>query len=338
MGKSRPPLKEIAQTLNLSPATVSLVLHNRPGVSSETRDKVIRQLRTNGYQENQAAPANKSVHLLKYSVSGYYTGKNDGFVNSIFDAITLEARALNCDIAINSCHEGEFQKVLEPIIDDPLDGMILMGTDLPLVYGSYLRDYKSPVILVDTYVPSCCRDSVVVNNEQCISAALDNLCSNGHTKIGFVYSCFKTYNFVERLESFASGMRRRNLEMNQDYTYPVNPLMERTYDNIVSVMKAAGSMPSALIADNDAIAVGMLNALKNAGFRVPDDISIISIGDTLFCRMTSPPLSVVQVPADYIGKTAMRNLYDRILAPNTPIRLTCISGELISRESVARLI
>ena len=100
----------------------------------------------------------------------------------------------------------------------------------------------------------------------------------------------------------------RGIKVDRSICFPVNPMMEGTYDNIVSIMQESGSMPDAVIADNDAVAVGMLNALSAKGYSIPDDISLVSIGDSLFCRMTSPAITAVQIPGEMIGETAMRGL------------------------------
>ncbi len=333
------PLKEIAKNLNISSATVSLVLHNRPGVSDETRTKVLQQLKDHGYHEElkeQEKETIRRVYLLKYSVVGYHTGKNDGFVNSMLDSIGQEARKLGYDVVVTPCHEGEFIKVLQLINENPLDGMILLGTDLPLFYKNYLEEFQSPVVTVDTKMPAFECDSVTIDNRQCIYKAVDLLCGYGHSRIGFIYSCFKTYNYKERYYSFMNIAEERGIKVDRSICFPVNPMMEGTYDNIVSIMQESGSMPDAVIADNDAVAVGMLNALSAKGYSIPDNISLVSIGDSLFCRMTSPAITAVQIPGEMIGETAMRVLNCRIENPNGTRCTVSVAGDVMMRESAAR--
>ncbi len=337
--KNRVPLKEIAKTLNISSATVSLVLHNRPGVSDETRARVLQQLKDNGYHgklKEQEKDAAKRVCLLKYSVLGYHTGRNDGFVNSIFDAIGHEARNLGYDIVATPCHEGEFIKVLQMINDYPPDGMILFGTDLPLFHQNYLEDFESPVVMVDTNIPAFECDSVIIDNRQCVYKAVDILKGYGHTKIGFIYSSFKTYNDLERHNSFLVVAEERNIKADPHLCFPVNPMMDGTYDNIVSIMEAGSYMPTAIIADNDTIAVGMLNALSAKGYKIPDDISLISIGDSLFCRMTMPTLAAVEIPGEVIGRTAMKILDSKITNPESPRYTIGVNGDVMIRGSIAQ--
>lgn len=335
MQSKRMKLKEIAQILDVSQSTVSIVLNDRPGVSDETRELVKQFLITNGYHIKKEVPRDKDIHLLKYYASGYFDGRNDGFMTSIIDAIALEARTLDCNVKITSCHEGEFQKVLEMIVAKPLDGMIILGTDLPLVYENYFKDYSSPVILVDTHMPFCNLDSVVIDNRQCIYEALQYLCGIGHRTIGFVYSCFGTFNFKERYDAFLCYMMSHNLSVSPAHIFPINPQFEGSYDNIVAIMQESGTIPMAIIADSDTIAIGMIKALKKEGYCVPEDISVMGIGDSIFCRITDPPLTTIQLPSDYLGRLAVRNLYERIMSHGIPISRTNIYGKLICRESTA---
>ncbi len=336
MGKNRPPLKEIAKALEVSPAAVSLVLHNKPGVSDETRLKITEQLKEYGYFEDKAEPKCGNIHLLKYSALGYHTGKNDSYTNAIVDAIVQEAGEEGYNISISSCREGEFKKTLKMIASDPFDGLILLGTDLPLVYESYLDCYNKPVVLVDTYMPGCKRDSVVINNQQCMQLALRHLKENGHKKIGYVCSCFKTFNYSDRYESFITEMRRLGLHTNKDYIFSVNPLMDSAYDNIVSILEMSGDFPTAIVTDNDTEAVGMLNAFKQK-YNVPEKISIIGMGDTFYCRLSSPGISVIQIPADSIGRKAVMLLNERSKSPTSSVYKLSIGGELVARSSVRNI-
>ena len=291
-----------------------------------------------GYFEDKAEAKSGNIHLLKYSAIGYHTGKNDSYTNAIVDAIVQEAVEEGYNISISSCHEGEFKKTLTMIASDPLDGMILLGTDLPLVYENYLDDYNKPVVLVDTYMPGCNKDSVVIDNQQCMQLALRHLKEKGHRKIGFVCSGFKTFNYTDRYDSFITEMRRLGLPVNKNYIFPVNPLMDSAYDNIVSILEMSDDFPTAILTDNDTEAVGMLNAFKQK-YNVPEKISIIGMGDTFYCRLSSPRISVIQIPADSIGRKAVMLLRERTENPTSSfVYKLSIGGELVPRNSVRSLV
>ncbi|MBR3052560.1 MAG: LacI family DNA-binding transcriptional regulator [Firmicutes bacterium] len=331
----RVQLKEIAEALNISPATVSLVLHNKPGVSEETRAMVREALIDSGYGEAALAAATNSIHLLKYNVFGYDTGYSVMMINDIYDAIVMEGRKMGWSISATTCHEGEFKKFLELTKANPMDGMIIMGTALPMGYEEYLDLYKKPLVLVDTYAPSINDTCVVVNNRQCLYLAIEALYKQGHRSIGLIYNCFQTYNYLDRYEGFMRGMRDFGLKAEERFMFPVNPMMDDAYDNIVAIMEMKGDIPTAMIADNTTIAVGMLGALRNRGYDIPKDVSLIAIGDTRFCRMTTPKLSVINVSAEEMGKAAIRKLNSIINQRDEAGGLICINGKYVQRESVA---
>jgi LacI family transcriptional regulator len=331
----RVQLKEIAQALNLSPATISLVLHNKPGVSEETRAVVRQALLDNNYGEVALTAPSSNIHLLKYSVCGYDTGYSVMMINDIYDAIVTEGRKLGWDISATTCHEGEFKKFLELTEADPMDGMIIMGTALPMGCERYLDLYKKPLVLVDTYSPALSQACVVRNNRQCLYLAIKALHEQGHRDIGLVYSCFQTYNYLDRYDAFLRGMRDLGLTAEERFIFPVNPMMDDAYENVVAMMEMRGDMPTAIIGDSTTIAVGMLGALRSRGHSVPHDVSLIAIGDTRFCRMTMPKLSVVSVPAEEIGKAAIHKLNSIMTQKEDPGSLISVNGRFLPRESVA---
>ena len=327
-------LKEIAQVLNVSPSTVSLVLHDKPGVSDITRERVVQLLKTHGYiDDKKMSDINKVIRLFKYSAQSYFSEKSDGFSDSLINSIGLEARNLGFSIVITVCHVGEFIKYLEMIESEQQDGMILLGTDLPLVYRDYFRNCSVPVVMVDSSMPMSNIDSVVIDNYGCIYQALDHLYHTGHRNIGYVHSCLDTANFRGRYKAFYSIMNEMGLTVSPDNIYTVIPSMNGSYNNFSMYIRNRRPFPSALLADNDTIAIGCIKALRDSGYRIPEDISVIGFDNNPFGQMSDPTLTTISIPTDFMGITAVRMLNSRINAPDRPICSIIISGELIVRGS-----
>lgn len=327
-------LKEIAQILNVSPSTVSLVLHDKPGVSDITRERVVQLLKTHGYvDDKKMSDDNKVIRLFKYSTKSYFAEKNGGLSDVLIDSIGLEARNLGFSIVITVCHEGEFIKYLDMIESEQQDGMILLGTDLPLVYRDYFQNRLVPMVIVDSHMPLCNIDSVMIDNYGCIYQALDYLYHKGHRNIGYVHSCLETANFWERHKAFYSIMNEMGLTVSSDNIYTVIPSMNGSYKNFSMYIRNGRPFPSALLSDNDTIAIGCIKALRNSGYRIPEDISVIGFDNNPFGQMSDPSLTTIGIPADFMGKTAVRMLNRRINTPDSPVCSIIISGDLIVRGS-----
>lgn len=333
MNENALSLKEIARILNVSTSTVSLVLHGRPGISDATRERVSQVLKAHGYLDRPAAQKNNGMHLFCYSTVGYGSDKNDGFVTSIIGAIGREARKKDLSISITTCHEGEFLKDLMMLGQNPMGGIIILGTELPLIYENYFTEQTAPIVIVDSKMPYCPIDSVSLNNEYCVFLALEHLYSLGHRRIGLIHSCLETSNSHERYKGYFTGMEKLGLSVDPSYIYTVGPSMNDCTKDIGTYIYLGRPMPTAFFAEGDALAIGCMKAVREHGYRIPDDISIVGFDDILFSRMIDPMLTTIRVPAEYIGKCAINLLFHRIKDQSAPLTRLLVCGELIQRGS-----
>ena len=102
-------------------------------------------------------------------------------------------------------------------------------------------------------------------------------------------------------------------------------------------MERNPQLPTAYFADNDIIALGAMKALKEAGCRIPEDISIIGFDDLPFCEISSPPLSTIRVFKQEMGQMAVKRLLDKIKSQSKIVSKIQIGTEYIERESVKAL-
>ncbi len=195
-----------------------------------------------------------------------------------------------------------------------------------------LRDSVDIVDVVGDYVSlkpkghrhwACCP----FHNEKTPSFEVDS-----RSQMYYCFGCHKGGNVF----NFVMEMERLQIPVNSDYFFPANPLMEGTYDNIVSILEMSGNFPTAIVTDNDTSAVGMLNAFKRK-YEVPEKISIVGMGDTFYCRLSSPSITVVQIHAYDIGRKAVKMLHERANNLSAPICKVSIGGELVPRNSVKTL-
>lgn len=329
-------LKEIATLLGVSPSTVSLVLHDRPGVKPSTREKVVQTLRSYGYLDDPSPASVKHIRLLKYTTTSYQVEDYDGFASAMIDGVCDEAKQYGFNVAISTCREGQLKNALDIINAESPSGFIILGTDIPLVYENYFQGARIPMVLVDTHMPLCEVDNVVFDSRVGIYMVLQHLCDLGHRQIGYIHSAFQTANSIERLEAFYNAMRHMGLAVDSRAVVALNPTFENVYHNAISILRTAGAMPTAFVTDNDTIAMGCLRALRSNGYTVPGDVSVAGFGGNAFCRITEPPLTTFRIPAEYMGRYAVWLLNARILNPQCPISRLKLRGELICRESTAR--
>ena len=328
-------LKEIAAKLKVSPATVSLVFHNREGVNADTRSRVRQELIANGYISPSEAPASEltsDIRLLKYTPIGY---PDDSFLdNQIVDGICAQAKKYRYNVVITTCHESEFEKVFRLMCSADAKGLIVLGTAMPLVYENYFNGVKLPLVLVNTQLPLCNVDTVVFDYKLGVFSLVQYLKNLGHCSIGYLYSSFQTAKSLDGYNAFLEASSYFDLPLNKEHILPVNPYYGQVYNNILSILQSSSDVPTAFIAETDSQAIGLINAVKAKGLKVPEDISVVSLGGGPYCKLIEPQITSYSIPGEAIGKYAIDLLHTRLTDPSMAICRMKISGELIIKESV----
>lgn len=331
-------LTEIAQAANVSPTTVSFVLHNRPGVGPETRKRVQALLFENGYidNKNRKLQAKKRTFLfIKYIKNGDLVEGNDGFVLQIIDAAEKKARSLGIGLLMTSCRGNKLAETFSIIRSEPVDGIILVGTELEPQYFPLLKEIDIPIIVIDNYVPYCDVNSVVMNNIETVFLSVKHLYELGHRKIGYLHSNFSIINFEERFRGYKLALEQLGLPYNPSLVFNVGVTLESAYGNMEKYLAENPILPTAFFCDNDIIAIGSMRALQGKGYVIPKDISIIGFDDISFCTMANPPLTTMRIPRQIIGERAVEILVSHMENQSISTEKVQISGELILRQSTA---
>ncbi|MEM1484425.1 LacI family DNA-binding transcriptional regulator [Oscillospiraceae bacterium PP1C4] len=329
-------LKEIAQALNVSPSTVSLVLNQKTGVSQSTRSKVLAMLGENGYAVvplPKSESARRHIRFLKYVKHSMIVDGNEGFVASIIDSAEREARKKGFNFVMTSFREDMLDEVFKMVREDPLDGIILLGTELERQHFHYLDQLNVPLVVVDNHLQFYSADSVIMNNEDIVYMALEHLAKLGHREIGYLHSNVEIANFSERCCAYGKALETLGIPYNPNHVYQVGATMQGTYDSIMKLLQAGVKFPSGIFSDNDTIALGFIKAVKSYGYRIPEDISVIGFDDIPFCTMSDPPLTTMRVPTEDIGIWTVRRLCYRMTHPDAPVMKMQFGADLVCRES-----
>lgn len=344
--KNKKPLQDIAAELGVSPAAVSFVLNNKKGVSDATRTKITDVLESYGYKiKNNTAERRdvsgrplRSIRFLKYRNSAVSAEENGNFVSSIMDSLEEECRKLGFNLIITTFDPENRTEIYSKVSAEPMDGIVVLGTELEAAELPFFETLSVPVVLVDTPAPSQSLNCVALNNEEIIQKAIEYFYQLGHREIGYLHSSMDTGNFHVRMHSYRNTMNRLGLTLNEEQIYPLTPSMSGSYEEICRLLEKGAPFPAALLADNDMIALGCSRALKDKGFRLPHAYSMIGIGDIAFSSICVPPLTSIRIPCKELGILAAQLLYYKLSHPDTMPTRVLLSGELVVRSSVAAVI
>ena len=333
-------VREIAKMANVSPTTVSIVLNKKGGVGDETRKKVLEIANEYGYQvkqKEQTKEARKNIRFIKYKQLGLLTEKNGDFITKIIDGIEKEASEKGFELRITNVTNSNMKEIISFINEENSDdGIIFLGTEFMMEYADVLKTFHVPVIVIDNEMRYFNIDSVNMCNTDIVYTAIKHMFDLGHRKIGHIKSCWETPNLKNRQLHYALTMQTLGLENNSDFTYSALPELESAYETIKKeLLSRKAELPTAFFADNDALAIGTMRALKDIGIKVPEDISIVGIDDLEISSICEPRLTTVRVRKMAMGQAAVRRLLEIISGKTEGVNKIYVSGELIVRESTS---
>lgn len=334
-------LKDIAKAVGVSCTTVSNVIHGKPGrVSAETIVKINKAIEDLGYVPNMSARSlvsnsSKVIGVINHLV----TNNNRNFMEDPFHSVFIGAIE-------STLRENGYYLMLRTVETSHdlnfflrnwnVDGLILTGIYEDDFYD-ILTKLNIPVVLIDSYVsnPNICNVGLEDFNGGYI--ATKYLIENGHTGIAFASPSIR-YNGVvsERLNGYKKALAEANIEFKDELVFE----QELDTPTTIALGNALAKRTdiTAIFATADILAAGIITGLKQAGKRVPEDISIIGFDDINLCNLVSPALTTIHQDAPSKGKLAVNYMIDKLEKRPIAKRETILPIRLVERDSVKNIL
>ena len=333
-------IREIANLAGVSPAAVSLVINGKKGVSEETRRRVQTVIEENNYivpgQKRPGKPKRFRLCVIKFRTHGIALEENQGFIASIIDQIESECRHYGYDLAMFNCEVSTAAETLRELMTSPPDGIILLGTELSENDYPLLDMLTVPTVVMDNSLNDVHVDSVLMDNEAISAEAVRYLHGLGHREIGYFCFSIPISNCDERYRGYQQEMTRLGLPIPPPVR--VMPTLSGSYKDMKRMLEEGEYVPhGAAVADNDTVAIGVIKAIREAGYRIPEDISIVGVDDIPFSAMTMPALTTMRISRSAMGTLAVDALRKRIKYPNWPSMHMRLAGRLVVRGSTMHI-
>jgi len=330
--------KDIANLLKISPAAVSLVINNRQGISEATRIAVFEKISELGcdYLLKKKPVKIDTIGFVVYKRHGNIIDQSP-FFSLMIESIETSSRKHGYRIVLIYIDKANrISEQIDYIQSLHCSGLIIFATEMLNEDISPFYDLDLPFVILDNYFPDTLADSVAINNEQGTYQAAKYLYDNGHRKIGYLQS--KTYltSFSERKQFFFSALRKFKVIGMERYIFHVGYPEDNAYLDFKEILDSDTELPTALFADNDLIAFGAIKALKEKGYRVPEDISVIGFDDRPICVTSEPNITTINVPKAMFGALAVDTLINRINKNYDGYIKIEIGTELVVRDSVTK--
>ena len=330
--------KELAQKLNLSATAVSMALNNKPGVSTETKSKILQAAEKYGYDFSRLS-ARKQKNGAIYAV--WYRGNNAviryaPIFDELLNGIEKECRNQDYKLKILRFYEmnDELKMILETLRLPDCIGIILLGTELKESYGKEFLSLNKPVVILDSYFDSLNCNYVLINNRQGAYLATSYLISRRLKQPGHLQSSFPLGNFSERKEGFQRAIQDNGMSPSLSIVHELPPYIDDAMADMLEIIDSGAALADCYFADNDLIAIGAMKALKLRGYRIPEDIAIIGFDNISEGKIIEPSLTTINIPRLYMAQLAVQKLIDSI---NTTIPYTSkieVATSLVKRFSV----
>ena len=327
--------KELASYLGVSQSAVSLAFNGKPGISDETRRKILEAAdRMNVRRPARKAAASASIDVVCYKKHGMVFGETPFFA-ALMEGISAAAAAGGYAVRIFYLY-GSDPATLDTIQHSDAAGIVLIATEMSDEEAlSPFYNIRKPLVVLDAHFRSHRFPSVIISNEQGAYEATRCLLDHGHRQIGHLRSSVVIGNFTEREEGFLDACSE--VEGCTTVTVDVGSTQETAYRDMLAWLQTSPQMPTGFFADNDLIAISCIRALKDMHYRVPEDVSIVAFDDIPMSSVVSPALTTVHVYKEELGGTAVDLLRQMIDKPSRPVVNIHVCTDLVERRSVKDL-
>ncbi|UOQ48333.1 LacI family transcriptional regulator [Gracilibacillus caseinilyticus] len=329
-------IREIAKMAGVSPGTVSKVINQTGSISPNTIQKVKRVIEDTGYQPSFSA---KALATKKSNMIGLiYAGEvhvefNHPFFNQVINAFKNSVGQLGYDLLVFSNQSFNIGKedYVARAKHYQLDGCLIIAGE-HIEEAIYQLDQSDiPTVAVDLELSGERSSYVMADNEKISRQVVEYFYLNGIRKVAFIGGQEDSVISNVRKEAFEQSMKDYGMDLRNEWIKYGNYFEESGYQKMKEIIES-GHIPDAVYAVSDMMALGVIKAIKEAGFSIPNDIKVIGCDDIEACRYSDPALATVKQDQVKIGRLAANILHD-LISERTVQKAVYVDPELIIRRS-----
>jgi LacI family transcriptional regulator len=330
-------LRDVADRAGVHASTVSRAL-NPATADMVTREVVIRVTEAAdqlGYRPNPIASSLRTNRTLTIGViiPDVTNPLYPPIIRGIED--TLAPAGYSALIASTDNDADRERLMLQRIRERRVDGLILAAA---LRKDSIIEDYRRddiPLVLVNRTIDGDGISYVISDDTLGMKLAVDHMVALGHTKIAYVGGPNHVSTGHTRNKGFRTAMRQAGMVRDPGLITLAETFLEEPGRIACSTLLSHGKEFTALIAANDLLALGCLDALTEAGMRCPEDVSVTGYNDISFMDRLNPPLTTVRISHYHMGTKAADSILDLTKKPRIPVQRLLLEPQLVIRKSTA---
>lgn len=330
--KPKANLTTISQMTGFSVATVSNALNRKKGVNAETSAIILRVAKELGYISEDAIT---KIRFIIYKKNGLII-EDTPFFSLIIDGLEKECRAQGFEFILSNVNQqdSDYIEQVKLLLNTSNCAAILLGTELSDADFELYKSAACPLLTLDYWCNDMSHNGVLINNVDSARIAVEYLIKKGHVDIGYLRGNFRIKAFHSRNVGYRQAMKAAGLSVHDEHIFTLKTTLTGAYQDMLGQLRVKKSLPTAFFADNDMIALGAMKALQEAGYRIPEDVSVIGFDDLPFSEISSPPLTTLRVPKQDMGRLAVRRVVDMLNANSHVKTMTQVCTSFVERNSV----
>jgi LacI family transcriptional regulator len=327
-------IKDVARKAGVSISTVSRVINDSKPVTDEIKQRVLDVIKETGYVPN---PLARSLVTKKSQLIGVIVPEvSDSFVSEIVNGIEEIAKMYNYDILLCNTYSDKEQelKSINLLRAKQVEGIVMMSWLIDEEHINFINKCQIPA----TYISKTARGfdvySVSISNTKATYDMTKYLIGKGHKKIGYIMTSKDTTVMEkERYVGYEKAMNEANLKIYEELVKSGDTEVEGGYKGMNEILKSE-IIPDAVFVTGDEAAIGAMNAIFDAGYRVPEDISVAGFNDVKLASIYRPKLTTVHQPLYDMGAVAIRMVIKMINGEQLDDKKVELPYRIVERESV----
>ena len=333
-------LADIAERLSVSTVTVSKALSGQKGVSEEMREKIKALADELGYKQPSTKVERNTgkSYNIGVLIAGRYLDKYDSFYWQMYQQVATKAVSKGCFTLMEAVDEKAEQSQNMPVLvqEQKADGLIVLGR----MSDEYLKVLNKkagvPVLYLDFCTEERKTDAVISDSYYGAYRLTNYLFDMGHKKIGYVGTILSTGSITDRYFGYVKSMLEHGEKVKDEWL-----LEDRDKETVIidaeRYMKLPQDMPTAFICNSDLTASYFIKKLRQNGYKVPEDISVVGYDNYLYPGLCDVPLTTYEVDIKEMARRSINMMIKKLNGENYRQGISIVEGHLVIRESVTKI-
>lgn len=315
--------------------TVSRVMREQPNVKEKTRERVLKAIKALNYHPTFSARALSKNITGNIGLIVTHKKTYDDIFSYIANGIANACFRHNYSL-MTFTHSIDPDHLPPMITQRKVDGVIIGGAGITPQILDKINSIGLPMVIVHNHIESPSVNSVLPEDFEGAYNAVRYLISLGHKNIACVMANSSDYSTQKRLQGYQLALISSGLAIKDDFIIQVNLSADCGHEAGKKVL-ATPHRPTAVFCTDDILAIGVFNALSEAGIDIPEDISLIGFGNLEASKMTQPNLTTVHFEKELVGVLAVHKLLEYLQYKEIPAAKTLLPTKLVVRNSCTRI-